>query len=74
MVDKVLVEQGINNMSKNFITLLTITLIIVVIFVAIFLYQTASDSTIPEATQEQIESLNPELDLDLIGDLEKSIR
>lgn len=61
-------------MSKNFITLLTITLIIVAIFVAIFLYQTISKSTIPEATQKQIEPLNPELDLGLIEDLEKSIR
>ena len=61
-------------MSKNFITLLTLTLIIVAIFVAIFLYQTISKSTIPEATQKQIEPLNPELDLGLIEDLEKSIR
>ena len=61
-------------MSKNFITLLTLTLIIVAIFVAIFLYQTISESTIPEATQKQIEPLNPELDLGLIEDLEKSIR
>lgn len=61
-------------MPKNFITLLTITLIILAIFVAIFLYQTISESTIPEATQEQFEPLNPELDLSLIEDLEKSIR
>ena len=61
-------------MSKNFITLLTITLIILAIFVTIFLYQTVTDETIPEATQEQIEPLNPELDLSLIDDLEKSIR
>lgn len=61
-------------MPKNFITLLSITLIIVVIFVAISLYQTTSKSTIPEATQKQIEPLDPDLNLNLIEDLEKSIR
>lgn len=61
-------------MPKNFITLLSITLIIIVIFVAISLYQTTSKSTIPEATQKQIEPLDPDLNLNLIEDLEKSIR
>lgn len=71
---KILAKRVVNNMPKNFITLLSITLIIVVIFVAISLYQTTSKSTIPEATQKQIEPLDPDLNLNLIEDLEKSIR
>ena len=71
---KILAKRVVNNMPKNFITLLSITLIIIVIFVAISLYQTTSKSTIPEATQKQIEPLDPDLNLNLIEDLEKSIR
>ena len=61
-------------MSKNFITILTLTLITSAAFVFVFLYQTAVESTIPEATQQQIEPLNPDIDLNLIEDLEKSVK
>ena len=61
-------------MSKNFITILTLTLITLAAFVFVFLYQTVFESTIPEATQQQIEPLSPDVDLNLIEDLEKSVK
>lgn len=61
-------------MSKNLITLLTLTLFILVASVFIFLYQTFFKSTIPETTQQQIEPLNPEIDQTLIEELEKSVK
>ena len=61
-------------MSKNLITLLTLTLFVLVAFVFIFLYQTFFKSTIPETTQQQTEPLNPEIDQTLIEELEKSVK
>ncbi len=61
-------------MSKNLITLLTLTLFILAAFGFVFLYQTLSESTIPEATQQQVEPLNPEIDLSVIEELEKSVK
>jgi cell division protein FtsN len=59
-------------MPKNFVTILTLTLITLVGFVVVVLAQTAFKSELPEATQQQIEPLNPEIDLNLIEELENS--
>lgn len=59
-------------MSRNLTTLLTLTLITVVTFMVLILSQVIFKSTIPQATQQQIELLNPTLDTGLIEDLEKS--
>lgn len=61
-------------MSKNLITVLTLTLITLVSFVVVQLYQTAFKTTTPKATQEQIKPLDPEIDLNLIDELEGSLK
>ncbi len=59
-------------MSKNFITILVLTLITLVGFVVVVLAQTTLQSELPEATKQQVAPLNPEIDLNLIEDLENS--
>lgn len=59
-------------MPKNFITLLTLTLITIVAFVVVVLVQTAFKSTIPTTTQNQLEPINPTIDLSLIEELERA--
>ena len=61
-------------MSRNLIPILTLALIIVVIFVVVLLAQATLQTTIPEATQKQIEPLNPNLDISLIEELEALVK
>lgn len=61
-------------MSKNIVTILTLTLITIVSFVLVSLYQTVFKTKIPEATQQQIEPLDPEIDVGLLEELESSVR
>lgn len=61
-------------MSKNAVPLLILTLITITGIVAFTLIQTAFKSTITEITQQQLEPLNPEIDLTLIEELEKSVK
>ena len=61
-------------MSKNLVTLLTLTLITLVGFVVVMLAQTAFKSDLPKATKQQIEPLNPDIDVNLIKDLESSLK
>ena len=61
-------------MSRNLIPILTLALIIVVSFVVVLLAQATLKTTIPEATQKQIEPLNPNLDIGLIEELEALVK
>jgi hypothetical protein len=56
-------------MSKNLIPLLTAFLIILVLFIVLQVVQIVSKDPIPEATQQQIETLNPELDTQVLEDI-----
>ena len=49
-------------MSKNLIPILTAFLIVLVLFIILQVVQIATKDPIPEATQKQIETLNPNLD------------
>lgn len=59
-------------MPKNLVTLLTLTLITISVFVLVILAQVAFRSTIPEATQDQLTPLDPNLNESLIEELETS--
>lgn len=59
-------------MSRNLVTVLTLTLITLISVVAVVLTQTFLKSTLPEATQKQIEPLDPNLNTELIEELENS--
>ncbi len=60
------------NMSKNLITILTLTLITLVVIVITVLVETTFKSTIPQATQDQITPVNPNIDVNLLQELEKA--
>ncbi len=49
-------------MSKNLVPILTAFLIVLVLFIILQVVQIATKDPIPEATQKQIETLNPKLD------------
>ncbi|MCH8820932.1 hypothetical protein IID23_00225 [Patescibacteria group bacterium] len=61
-------------MSRNLITVLTLTLITLLSVVIVVLAQTFLKSTLPEATKKQIEPLDPTLNLELIEELESSVK
>ena len=48
-------------MSKNLVPILTAFLIVLVLFIILQVVQIATKAPIPEATQKQIETLNPNL-------------
>ena len=61
-------------MSKSAVPLLILTLLTIASIVTFTLIQTAFKSTVPKATQQQLEPLDPEIDLTLIEELEKSVK
>lgn len=61
-------------MSRNLITVLTLTLITLLSVVVVVLAQTFLKSTLPETTKKQIEPLDPTLNLELIEELESSVK
>lgn len=56
-------------MSKNVIQILTLSLITLLVWVSFQLFTLLTRSGIPPATQEQLQTLNPKLDTQLIEDL-----
>ncbi len=61
-------------MSRNIVTILTLTLFTLLTVVGVVLAQTFLKSTLPETTQKQIEPLDPTLNLELIEELENSVK
>lgn len=61
-------------MSKNFVTVLFLTLITVLSWLGFQLFKISSESTIPKPTEKQIRPINPELDKSVFEDLKQSIR
>lgn len=61
-----------NGLSKNVVNLLVLTLITLLLWVTFQLFQITTRSSIPQATQEQLQPLDPNLDFDLINDLNNS--
>ena len=61
-------------MSRNIVTILTLTLFTLLSVVGVVLAQTFLKSTLPEATQKQIEPLDPTLNSELIEELENSVK
>lgn len=61
-------------MSRNLVTVLTLTLITLLSIVVVVLAQTSLKSTLPEATKKQVEPLDPTLNLELIEELESSVK
>lgn len=61
-------------MSKNLVTILFLTLITLVFWVAFQIFRVGSESTIPQPTQEQIRELDPNLDKSVFEDLKKSLQ
>jgi len=60
-------------MSKNLVTILLLTLITVSAWIGFQIFRTATSSTIPEPTQEQLEGLDPNLDQNVLDDLKESL-
>ena len=56
-------------MSKNLVPLLTAFLIILVLFIVLQVVQILTKDPIPEATQKQIEVLNPQLNTKVLEDI-----
>lgn len=56
-------------MTKNFIPILAIFLVVLVAFVALQIVSTLTNDKIPAPTQKQIEELNPKLDSKLLETL-----
>lgn len=56
-------------MSKNLVPLLTAFLIILVLFIALQVVQIVTKEPIPEATQKQIETLDPNLNTKVLEDI-----
>lgn len=56
-------------MSKNLVPLLTAFLIILVLFIAMQVVKIVTKEPIPEATQKQIEVLNPTLNTKVFEDI-----
>ena len=61
-------------MSRNLVTILTLTLITLLSVVVVVLAQTSLKSSLPEATKKQVEPLDPTLNLELIEELENSVK
>ncbi len=60
-------------MTKNLVPILTAFLIILVLFVILQVVQIFTKDPIPEATQKQIEVLNPTLDKEVFEDIKAKI-
>ncbi len=58
-------------MSKNLVPLLTAFLIILVLFIVLQVVQIVTKDPIPEATQKQIETLNPNLNTKVLEDIKQ---
>ena len=56
-------------MSKNLVPILTAFLVILVLFIILQVVQIATKDPIPEATQKQIETLNPDLNTDVFKEI-----
>ena len=56
-------------MNRNLATVLLLTFITIVIWVAFQIFKTTTESTIPTPTQKQIEPLNPSLDKKVLEEL-----
>lgn len=61
-------------MNKNIVTILFLSLITIVLWVAFQVFDISSQSTIPPPTQEQIRELDPNLDQSVFDDLKKSLK
>lgn len=60
-------------MSKNFVTILFLTLITLLAWVAFQVFKITTATTIPAPTQEQIRALDPKLDKSVLEDLKKAV-
>ena len=58
-------------MSRNLATVLILTLITVIAWVTFQLFKLQTASTIPQPTQKQMESLDPNLDTDVLEELKE---
>lgn len=56
-------------MPKNIVNLLVLTLITLILWVTFQLFQITTRSSLPTATQKQLQPLDPNLDFGLIEDL-----
>ncbi len=56
-------------MSKNLVPILTAFLIILVLFIVLQIVNIVNKDPIPEATQKQIEKLDPNLNQKIIEDI-----
>ncbi len=56
-------------MSKNLVPILTAFLIVLVMFIALQVINILNKAPIPEATQKQIEKLDPTLDQKVLQDI-----
>lgn len=56
-------------MSKNLVPILTAFLIVLVLFITLQVVQIVTQDPIPEATQKQIETLNPNLNTKVLEDI-----
>ena len=56
-------------MSKNLVPILTAFLIVLVLFIILQVVQIATKDPIPEATQKQIETLNPNLNTKVLEEI-----
>lgn len=57
-------------MSKNLVPLLTAFLVILVLFIILQVVKIATKDPIPEATQKQIETLNPDLNKSVFQEIQ----
>ena len=56
-------------MPKNLVNILALTLITLLLWVALQVFQLTTRSNIPAATEKQLQKLDPSLDRNLIEDL-----
>lgn len=61
-------------MNKNLVTILLLTLITVVVWVAFQVLRITTSPIIPAPTQSQLEPLDPTLDKSVLQDLENSLK
>ncbi|OGY30447.1 MAG: hypothetical protein A3F35_01855 [Candidatus Woykebacteria bacterium RIFCSPHIGHO2_12_FULL_45_10] len=64
-------------MPKNLANILALTLVTLLLWVTLQIFQITTRSSIPAATQKQLEKLDPNLDKNLIQDLnnpEKTVK
>ncbi|MDP2721087.1 MAG: hypothetical protein Q8O75_04055 [bacterium] len=61
-------------MNKNLVSILLLTFITLAAWVVFQILKIATASTIPAPTQEQIQSLDPTLDKNLLQELDKELK